>query len=255
MSIVANLQGFVSRILPGANADNQNSTVNERLWRYGETPTVGLLRKQSALAEEGSYRLALNGQTAILAPAAAAFVATTPALVIFNANAVGGANICLDYLSLGRTTAVGTWASAGINEQIAVVIDNGNRYTSGGTALTVVSPNMALSSATGATITAGAITATAATAAARTVVGARVMRQAASATVCGVIGEEFRLNFGGVESGSNGTVTIALATFQGLSLPPVIVAPQTSALIYYIMNGTTPSAPSSFLTELGYYER
>jgi hypothetical protein len=37
-------------------------------------------------------------------------------------------------------------------------------------------------------------------------------------------------------------------------LPPIVLGPGHSALIYYVLNGTTPSA-ASFAPELGWWER
>jgi hypothetical protein len=46
---------------------------------------LSVVRKQHLLADEGSYFLANNNsQTGILSSAATGFVATTPALVIYN---------------------------------------------------------------------------------------------------------------------------------------------------------------------------
>jgi hypothetical protein len=250
----ADIRIRVSDALPAANADSSNLGIYPRGSKYGEQLTISLMRKQQALVNEGSYLTACNAQTGIAMPAAATWVATTPAAVVVNSNEVGGKSIYLDYLNL-VCTAAGGWASAGVNVQLMVYLDTINRYSSGGTNLSAlfVNPNTAKTNATGALFYFGAVTATAASAA-RAICGLRILRPAVSTTVAHVVGEQILLNFGGVEGMLNGSITIANANNIPMSLPAVQISPGSSALIYYVMNGTTPSA-SSFAPELGIIER
>lgn len=256
LSPQALLRGLVSRALPTANPDSQNQDVGTRLGRYGEGAVLSYVRKQHLLADEGSYFVTNNGQSGIASPAVASFGATTPMCIIQNQDTIGGRRLYLDYLLL-VTTAAGGWASAGVNEQIMIYLDNGLRYSSSGTALTanIVSPNMDLSTAKSvASVYFGAVSATAASSLARAVCGLRILRPAVSATVADVVGELKIINFGGVESTINGSITVANANQIPHPAPPIVIGPQQSCLIYFVLNGTTPSA-ASFAPELGWFER
>ena len=257
MSLVAKLLGRCSRWLP--QGENDNDPMQVRLWRYGEMPTVGMIRKQSALAEEGTYFVTNNAQTGIATPAVATFTAVSPLLQIFNSDSPlnsSAKNITLDYINL-TTTAAGGWASAGVNEQIHLYVDSGDRYTSGGTDLSplIVNPNMAAPvRASVAKVRFGALTIPAATGSVRAVCGLRIARPAVSATVADVIGETKQLNFGGVEAMLNGAITVASANMISIPLPPIVIPPGMCAILYFTLNGTTPSA-ASFAPELGWWER
>src|SRR5438105_2518229 len=134
MGLLAELKGIVSRMLPQALDDGDEGDV--RLARYGEMCTVGIVRKQHGLVDEGSYFVTSNGnQTGILSSGATGFVATTPALIIANTDSPANQNnkrVHIDFLNL-VTTVVGSAASGLVNLQAALYIDNGNRYSSGGT--------------------------------------------------------------------------------------------------------------------------
>jgi hypothetical protein len=248
-------RGLVSRILPTPNADSQNNDIALRMGRYGEASVLSVVRKSHLLADEGAYFTAHNNQTAVTSVFAATFVATTPLAIISNNDSVGGRRLYLDYMALVTGTA-GAWASAGVNVQAMIVIDSALRYSSGGTTITAIQcPNMDISNAKSiASVYFGAPTATTATGVARTIVGLRILRAATSATVADVTGEMKYFNFGGVEGSMFGSITIANANIIPIPMPPIVIGPQQSALIYYVMNGTTPSA-QTFFPEFGWWER
>lgn len=252
------IKGSVSRALAQRNVSNARDGVPVRLGPYAELVIQSPVRKQYALAEEGSYFLANNGQAGIATPAVAAFGATTPVCVIYNTGTPQDDQapaICLDYIAL-ITTAAGSFASAGVNLQAAIYLDQTDRYTSGGTDLTslIVSPNSDASKKSVAKVRFGNITAAAATGNVRALAGLRILRPVVSATVADVVGETKYLNFGGVEGSLNGSITVANANVIPIPLPPVRIGPGACALIYFIMNGTTPAAVS-FAPEFGWWER
>jgi len=151
---------------------------------YGELMTMPVVRKIHTLADEGSYFILHNNQTAIAPPTATGFVATTPTFVVTNLDPVK--RMYIDYISI--TTITAFTATSGVGPEYAsIVLDNTatGRYSSGGTQLTVRS---AVAEHGCAHHTAqlnayfGAITATAASAAARTIVGQRMVRPAVSAS-------------------------------------------------------------------------
>ena len=253
LSPQALLKGIVQRVLPSFNFDSTNVDVALRQGSYGELYNQPLVRKSHNLADEGSYFVANNAQTAIAPTFNTAFTATAPFLSVYNGNATS--RVYLDYAALVAAVA-GTFASGGVQTAGAVVIDNGNRYSSGGTALTANSPNMAASvNASNVTIYCGAITATAASGAARTIVGQRNLRPAASATVIGAIGDQLQLNFGAVEGLVNGSVTVANPSLIPQALPPIVIGPQQSALVYLYWPGATTPAAATYLPEIGFWVR
>src|SRR5262249_32533032 len=150
-------------ILPQPVTDTADQEV--RLTKYGDVSVSSVVRKQHALADEGTYFITNNAQTGIATPTATTFAATTPMVIISNTDSAGnGQNakrIYLDYIDL-VTTAAGSFASGGVNLQTAVVIDNSLRYSSGGTDITanIVSPNMDVAKRTSvATVQFGSLTA------------------------------------------------------------------------------------------------
>lgn len=254
LSPQALLRGIVQKVLPTINADSTNVDVAMRQASYGELYNQPLVRKNHNLADEGSFFVANNAQAGIAMTTTVAFSAVAPFLIVYNGNAAGGKNIYLDQLNL-ITTAAGSAAAALTLIQAAAVIDTGNRLSSGGTALTGKSVNMVLNPSTGAVITAGAPVATAATGSARTIAGLRTLRPVVSATVADVVGEMKVLNFGAVEGGSAGTITIANANIIPVSLPPIVIGPGQSALVYVFYAAATTPVAASYAPELSYWER
>ena len=249
------IKGIVSRILPPPNPDGYNSDVALRLDSYGNLMTSPVVRKAHTLADEGNYFIANNGQTAIAPPTATAFVATTPTMILMNLDP--SKRLYLDYIKL--TTVTAYTAASGTGPMYAtIVLDNtvASRYTSGGTQITnaPVSPNMAVLTTSQINLYFGAITATAASAAARTVVGQAVIRPAASATAVTVVGDTITMNAGGVEAAMNGSITLLNPNFINVPIPPIILAPQQTMLLYTYAAATTPVA-GTILPEIGYWLR
>ena len=250
------IHGLVSRLLPQKRPDNTESGP-ARFSPYGEQYMVPAVRKQHVLADEGSYFVCNNASvTGILSSAATGFVATTPSLIVYNNGAIGGKRIYLDYLRL-VTTVVGSAASALARVEGAIWIDNTNRYASGGTELTANTrcPNMDADNTSIAKVYFGAITAGAATASARCVEPLITFRSTVSATVADVVGETKLINFGGVEAMLNGSITVANNNNIPVSVPPVIIGPQQSALIYtwQAVGGTNVAA--TYAPNLAWWER
>lgn len=226
---------------------------------YGNLRSVPVITKLQALVDEGSYFVANNGQTALATGTGTAFSATAPYLIIENNNLVvsgGGAaavNVVPDYLRLLATAAGG--ATSGLTYiAFALYLDTVLRYSSGGTQLTGNSPNTNLSPASKALIYAGTPTASAASAA-RAMVGEASLRPCVSGTVAAAVGDQILLDFGSIEGGMAGSITVANPAMISIPVPPVIIGPQCSALFYlWFAGATTPTAPS-FVPELGYWER
>ena len=127
-------KGLVGRALPMADADNIPGDF--RLSRYGDQTTIGIVRKQHGLSDEGAYFITNNASVSgVLSSGANTWVDTTPCLVIANTDSTGNTNakrIYVDNINL-VTTVVGSAASGLVNLQAARWVDLGNRSTSGGT--------------------------------------------------------------------------------------------------------------------------
>src|SRR5882762_9317910 len=132
LSPQAFLRGLVARALPSFNADSQSNDVGLRLGAYGEQYTQPLVRKTHNLADEGSYFVTNNAQTGIVPTYGTAFSATAPFITIYNNTTL---RTYLDYAAL-VAIAAGTQATTAGYTALAVTVDTGNRYSSGGTNLT-----------------------------------------------------------------------------------------------------------------------
>lgn len=252
LSPQAFIRGLAQRALPTFNPDSSNVDVGSRYGSYGENFVLSLVRKQHVLADEGSYFTATNNQTGIVPTYGTSLVATSPFITIYNSNAV--ARLYLDYIALVAIAAGAQTTTAGYTA-ISVVIDAINRYTSGGSALTanIVNPNMAANNVSGAIINCGAIVAPAASAA-RTVVGIRNIRPSVSTTVINVVGDMNLLTFGSVE-GATGSITVANANIMPQALPPVIIGPGQTALLYIWYPVVSAPSAATYAPEIGFWVR
>lgn len=241
------LRLIISRLLPQANPDNPNSDASVRGGRYGEFYTLPLVRKAHLLADEGSLFVANNAGVGVATSATpTAFSDTAPLLTIFNTDVPTNPSYKRIYLDMLRliVTAAGT---AGTDFQIQIKLDNANRYASGGTVLTPISPNM--------DITPGSIAqvrylpvATAASVNARTVVGiATLLNKMNPAPI--PIGATIVANFGGVEA----TNPVSATQSSSSVVPPIIIGPQQCALINFQI--LSQSAATSLSPELSWWER
>jgi hypothetical protein len=217
--------GLTHAASPVATVDNQYGAL--RVHRSGELITMPLHGMRTPpLVDEGVYWTGMNvPQTALLDTAAlTAFVATTPTMVVFNNNPTGGKSL---YPTRFRCS-VSAAGTSGTNWLWQWLIDTGNRWTSGGTALTLANTNINASNTTsGAVIHFGAVTAPAANAS--RIVGAGVGR-----TVIKVIGDEYTFEFGnsGPVSGAGMPTDGTLQLTKTWHVPAVVIPPQCS-LVWY----------------------
>lgn len=254
LSPQALLKGIVSRALPSANPDSSNNDVALRQNTYGDVFTYPAVRKSHVLADEGSYYTVNNNQTAIVPTYGTSFSATAPFILLYNGNTLGK-SVCVDYAALAAIVA-GTQSTTAGYTALAIVVDAGNRYSSGGTNLTnnINNVNMSVSLVSGLTAYCGAITASAATAAARAIVGVRNLRPSVSTTVINVVGDMHLLNFGSVE-GAVGSIVIANANIMPQALPPLVIPPGNSALLYLWYPVMSAPAAATYAPEIGFWVR
>lgn len=198
-------------------------------------------------AREGSYWVATNTPgTPITSTNVAAFGATTPALTLFNGNTVASNKYIYPVRMKVVCTAAGTSSTNWINQWL---IDSGNRYSSGGSTLTPVSPNMNVASAsTNATVKFGALTATAATAS--RIVGAHQVR-----TVISVVGDQYEYEFGGSTPGMAGMPLEGTLQLNTLIKLPAIALPPQCTLLWYEYGASQAAAKTFDYIQLEYVER
>ena len=173
------------------------------------------------LASLGSYHVCFNPTqgTGVVTGNPTTLVATTPALVLYNGG--NSADVHLHYLRLSSTVVGGGAAT----KQFSMFVDQGNRYSSGGTALTIKNTNPTSTTVSNAVATFGAVTATAASTNQRAL-GNDWFRVA----LADVVGDVYEWDFGGRASSTGGLVaTVAHVVHQA---PPVVLPPNTS----YVLN-------------------
>ena len=234
----------VAKTKPGVRVDGVDAPI--RCDRFGAAlvqQAVGA--KVHTMSDEGSYFVLKNATTGTgIASTAAvtAYSATAPFLVVYNSSTTE--RLYLDYLKL-QVTAAGTAGSALWYD---MVLDAGNRYSSGGTACTKINPNMD-STATGSiTSYAGAVTATSASASVRKVAGGAIR------LVIPVLGDQYLFVFGGSAHDGNGLALAGTAITSFVSAaPPIVVGPLCSFLLHLWL--PSQSAASSYEYELGLWQR
>jgi len=239
-----------SRALPSPQVDNQREGVPFRSGRYGAIYVVGEVRKDAILADEGSFFVANNAGTGLATVAApTAFSDTAPLLTITNTDSPGNTSakrIYLDSLRLTQTV-VGT---AGTGLQLQVKLDAIDRYSSAGTLLTPISPNMDIAKATSVATVRQFPTNLATGASARTPIGLLVCLYGMTAPLpafsCTAI------NFGGVEGGFGGVLSATLGMTQ-VDAPPIIIGPGQTCVINFLI--PFQSAASTWAAELAWWER
>jgi hypothetical protein len=244
-------RGIVGRALAalGFAADGSQSTpAGLRVGRYGEGYAMPVFPDMGVPADEGTYFCVNNNQTGLATAASPqSFSATNPFLLIYNRDAQpNGKRIYLDYAMIIASAAGG---GGGTSVQVAVTIDAGNRYSSGGTEITssIANPNLDASGGSVARVFGGNVTAAAASTSVRTIVGDRALKGAIAAAL-----DSYLLKFGAVDNhmltSSNGTLYTSM---QGL--PKIVVGPNESALIHLWCPAQT--AASTFYPEMGWIER
>lgn len=245
--LTANKQ-LAAWLTTGKGATTEGGFAYPRGSLYGEQYIQSLMGVRTpALVDEGSYWVQTNvpGTPIIDTAALTAFVATTPTMVLFNNNPVGGKSIYPTRFK-AQVSAAGTNGTNWLNQWI---VDTGNRWTSGGTLLTVANPNLGvLTTASGGVCHFGAITAPAANA-------SRIIAAAEMRTVIKVIGDEYTFEFGGSAPSSVGMPTDGtLQLHRTMQLPPVVLAPQQS-LVWYEYAASQSVASSWDYIQLEYTER
>lgn len=202
----------------------------------GLSRSYGLPLKQ--LAEQGDYFIATNPTigTAITMGITATRDAAKPQFYIFNSASAGTdqPTIVLDFLTLKVTTPPASATAVYAHH----LIDTGNRYVAGGSALVVTNPNAGSSVVSPALCYVGALTTFATVTASVRYLGSTTLR-----SVIPVLGDELTIQFGGgpgMQSVSDLAGTTAKRTVSGIS--PVILPPQWGYILELVMTSNASTA-------------
>lgn len=218
---------------PQPLADGQQDAAPGRRGRYGEEYVIPVSTGRHNLAEEGSYFSFITPTpgTGIIDGAVTTFVETTPSLVIYNGT---GSQLVMDFIRETCTVA----PIGGTRVRRTITIDNGNRYTSGGTALTVSNTNSKSAlSASGVTAYTGALVATAASAS-RRIIADPIFRWA----TIGIVGDIYETVFGQQGATPSHTPIATIATFVK-NVPPCVIGAGDSLVIVQ-WEGSQSTAPT-----------
>ena len=204
-------------------------------------PIVSVLAggRDMALADSGNYFMAITptpGTGIITGSSVQAFTETTPYMTVYNGNVGGGPSIYPVFL---RTHLTVVGATASLAEYWTFTLDTGNRYTSGGTALTINNTNMSNANASLASIFVGAITASAASGSRRV-----VDHVVGKDTVIEVVHDRNVFNWGGnnAVSPSSTASNTTTPTYAAYNLAPMVIGPgQSMVIVRWAASQTTGS--------------
>jgi hypothetical protein len=204
--------------------------------------TLPVTGRDIQMADSANYYVAVTATpgTGQVTGNPTSLVATTPALVVFNG---GLLNVYLLYLRLSSTVVGGGAATKNFTHQV----DQGNRFTSGGAALTINNTNIMSGSKSSVQANFGAITAPAASANVRSI-GNDWFRVA----LADVVGDVYEFQYGAAAGAAVGSSPATVANFVHAA-PAIVLQPQSS----YLLNiwSATFSAGITFEVELGFCEK
>ena len=150
----------------------------------------------------------------------------------------------LDYVSLQPTAAGGSGASIHFTHQT----DTKQRYSSGGTALTAVNVDSSDTASADCNVYAGAVTAAAA-GSGKKKFGHYLMRN-----VIPVVGDTYRINFGGQDNPASGLAVAGTAIVNlTFNVHPVVIGPGCSWVLTLYL--PSQSSASSYEFDIGWVER
>ena len=207
----------------------------------GALSTVNITGRDLALVDSANYYTATTPTvgTGIVTGNPTSLVSTTPALVVFNG---GLLNVYLLYLKLASTVVGGGAAFHNFTH----TVDQGNRFSTGGTALTVNNTNPISGSKSSVVANWGAVTAFAATNNARNLCN-QWFRSGAD-----VVGDVYEFHYGAPMGSGIGSQIATVAHFARCA-PPVVLQPQSS----YVLNiwATTFTAGITMEVQLAFAEK
>ena len=217
---------------------------------YGEAYVQTIGKGAYQMADEGSYFVATNPTpgTAIAGIAGTgAFSDAESLLYIKNAaTAAEATRLYLDYIRLFVVVA----GTNGTNHRYVMKLEPANveRYTSGGSAITAVNPNMDSTETPAATIKFGALVTTAASADVRLIANGNIR------TVITVAGDVYDFDFGGAAKASAGMpLEGTLQAHIVRNLPPVVLGPGCTFVMS--LHAASQTVASEYEFEIGFWQR
>lgn len=213
--------GQVGRLLSSQTLEIDGTEDYTRVNQYGEFIPAPSGQIQFGL--EGSYFVGgttIGTAVALTTATQTAFANTAPAIVIRNTNAAGGKDLIVKRITLiTNTVGAGLTALDG-----AVLLGALSNYTSGGTSVTMKDLRTITTSAMGVLYAgASAIVSTA---------PSLVVSRCKIRTGIPVIGDVYKLNFGGEPTTETGLLSGTAASLFAHNLPPLIIPPQSAGFIY-----------------------
>lgn len=250
MADIVNGWGLAGRAQPSAVTDGVYAPT--RVTRRGDQVVVGLTgAKMHGLADEGAYFVATNPTVATgIAGIAAAdgYSAIETLFLLHNTSTdAEGVRLYLDSLEL-QCTVVDT---NGTDLRFDHHIDNTDRFSSGGSNITPINPNMDSTAAPKGRLRFGAVVSTTASSSVRYLGG----RQLASTDL--VANDLMLFTYGGSNAfsnqNSNLTEEATLARFWHVACPPVVLGPGDSYL--FTLNSASQSGAATFTFNASWWER
>jgi len=246
MGAKAQIQGFISRLLPAPYVDDRDVAKTLRLKKYGEVNVSEFDRSQYGYCEEGSLLVATNptvgtGFTwSITGNGCQSFVDTAPQLYIFNPEPAGGKSLYLSHVKLIVTTAV----TAATGAKFAYFMDTAARSfaTDSGQQMSVVNPN-GNASATSVAITCK-MQNSATPSICSAIVSPRRIAQGWLAGTIPLIGDAYTMVFGRGDVAGHPGLTAVETTCRHLvtNHPPCIIPPQSSLTGHFWFPALTTAA-------------
>ena len=254
--------GRVQRFIQTVQRAQDGAPIPQRLGAYGEPSIEILTSKQHKLADEGSYfstRTPTVGTGQATTANASAYSATTPFILIQNANPVGGKNIYLDTIKLLVTAAGNPTTLLYATSIDTIPVFNGLGASAAGGNNTGVATNILSgpntvnsigSVASQAMIWAGTVAALAAS----VCPNRHVLSNGPLRTAAPVVNDQYIFNFGGVDMSLDGVLVSGSAIAQrSIPHPPVCIGPQGSFML--TLWGAGMSSAVSCEIEIGHVER
>lgn len=246
MGLIQDFQNWlrISRGLPQPLSDTNQG--QQRGSRYGEGYVQSLIQKSHILADEGSYFVTTNPTplTGLATIAALTTLTDTSPFLLIKNNASQSTNLraFFDFLRL-RCTVPGT-SSTSLNFAVKIG-SNAQRYSSGGSLLVPVSPNMDNGGQSQLQVYAGALVANADP-------SSRLIDFVPLRSVIPVAGDIYQINFGSTEFNMQ-PVPPATIAYQQFGMPPIVIGPQEVAAFHLWAPAQTVAAQFEFT--LGHWER
>lgn len=246
--------GVTNRALPSKVADGVQQQM--RVGSRGEQYVIPMAQGLYGLVDEGSYFKATNATpgTGIIHALTTAFSATAALLCLRNTDTEGAKRVYMDYIRIVTgATAISMTAATSI--EMAVTVDNTNRYSSGGTSITPVNANMDSAQGSIVNLNFGAVVLAAASGSVRLLSRAACVRRAAPAMVTG---DQFLIDFGVVTvqtlAVAGAAAPATAATAYTIHLGPVIIGGGDSLNFHLWYPAGATTAPT-FEFEIGWWER